>query len=105
MYKIQIKELGPDQLDIIFLMNIIKLAMLVGRDNIATQLDEGHRLGVRKHNEEVDKNRHVLSKIIDCVKLIDKSLIFSLTVIVVLCFLIIPGRVAKCPHVCGFQYL
>ncbi|XP_071371303.1 zinc finger MYM-type protein 1-like [Centroberyx affinis] len=47
--------------------NTVKLAML-GRVNIATQLDEGHRIGVRKHNEEVDKNRHILSKIIDCVK-------------------------------------
>ncbi|KAK0145330.1 hypothetical protein N1851_009218 [Merluccius polli] len=47
--------------------NTVKLAML-GRVNITTQLDEGHRIGVRKHNEEVDKNRHILSKIIDCVK-------------------------------------
>ena len=77
-------------------MNTIKLAM-IGRDNIATQLDEGHRIGVRKHNKEVDTNRHVLSKIIDRVKLIYKSLIFSLTVIVVLCFLIIPGKVAQVP--------
>lgn len=47
--------------------NSVKLAVL-GRQNIATQLDDGHRLAVRRHNEEVDKNRHVLSKIIDCVK-------------------------------------
>lgn len=47
--------------------NTVKLTML-GRANIATQLDEGHRLGVRKHNEEVDRNRHILSKIIDCIK-------------------------------------
>uniref|UniRef100_A0A8C5GCS7 Zinc finger MYM-type protein 1-like n=1 Tax=Gouania willdenowi TaxID=441366 RepID=A0A8C5GCS7_GOUWI len=45
--------------------NTVKLTML-GRASIATQLDENHRLGVRKHNEEVDRNRHVLSKIIDC---------------------------------------
>ncbi|KAM4567259.1 zinc finger MYM-type protein 1-like isoform 2-T3 [Odontesthes bonariensis] len=45
----------------------VKLAIL-GRQNIATQLDDGNRLAVRKHNEEVTKNRHVLSKIIDCVK-------------------------------------
>ena len=78
-------------------MNIIKLAM-IGRDKIPTQLDEGHWIGVRKHNEEVDKNRHVLSKIIDCVKLIYKSLIFSFTVIVVLCLLIIPWKVAQVPR-------
>ncbi|XP_064180996.1 zinc finger MYM-type protein 1-like isoform X1 [Anguilla rostrata] len=47
--------------------NTVKLAML-GRVDIATQLDERHRIAVRKHNEEVDKNRHILSKIIDCVK-------------------------------------
>ncbi|KAL3063707.1 hypothetical protein OYC64_000108 [Pagothenia borchgrevinki] len=44
--------------------NAMKLATL-GRVNIATQL--GHRIAVRKHNE-VDKNRHILCKIIDCVK-------------------------------------
>ncbi|XP_063749607.1 zinc finger MYM-type protein 1-like [Eleginops maclovinus] len=45
----------------------VKLAVL-GKANIATQLEKGYRIGVKKHNEEVDKNRHVLSKIIDCVK-------------------------------------
>ncbi|KAG1924938.1 zinc finger MYM-type protein [Pimephales promelas] len=47
--------------------NSLKLAML-GRINIATQLDEGHRIAIRRHNEEVDRNRHILSKIIDAVK-------------------------------------
>ncbi|KAL2085060.1 hypothetical protein ACEWY4_020578 [Coilia grayii] len=47
--------------------NCVKLAM-VGRVSIATQLDDGHRIAVRRHNEEVDKNRHVLSKLIDCIK-------------------------------------
>ncbi len=47
--------------------NCVKLAML-GRISIARQLDEGHRIAVRKHNEEVDRNRHILSKLIDCVK-------------------------------------
>ncbi|XP_030212392.1 zinc finger MYM-type protein 1 isoform X1 [Gadus morhua] len=45
----------------------VKLAML-GRISIAAQLDEGHRIAVRRHNEEVDRNRHILSKIIDAVK-------------------------------------
>lgn len=45
----------------------MKLAML-GTVNIAAELDEGHRIGVRKHSEEVDKNRHILLKIIDCDK-------------------------------------
>ncbi|XP_030267317.1 zinc finger MYM-type protein 1-like isoform X2 [Sparus aurata] len=47
--------------------NALKLAMF-GRVNIGEQLNEGYRLGIRKHNEEVDKNRHILYKIIDCVK-------------------------------------
>ena len=47
--------------------NAMKLATL-GRVNIATQLNERHRIVVRKHNEEVDKNRHILCKIINCVK-------------------------------------
>ena len=36
--------------------NAVKLAML-SRFNITTQVD-GHRIGVRKHSEEADKNRH-----------------------------------------------
>ncbi|CAL9695642.1 unnamed protein product [Knipowitschia caucasica] len=39
-----------------------------GRVNIAEQLDEGYRVGIRRHNEEVTKNCHVLSRLIDCVK-------------------------------------
>uniref|UniRef100_H3BCV1 DUF4371 domain-containing protein n=1 Tax=Latimeria chalumnae TaxID=7897 RepID=H3BCV1_LATCH len=46
--------------------NSIKLAMF-GSVNIATQLDESYRVGVRKHNEEVDKNWYTLSKLIDFV--------------------------------------
>ncbi|XP_033988919.1 uncharacterized protein LOC117484596 [Trematomus bernacchii] len=41
---------------------------MLGKANIAAQLDQGYKISVKKHNEEVDKNRHVLSKIIDCVK-------------------------------------
>lgn len=33
----------------------VRLAVL-GRQNNSMQLDDGHRLAVRKHNEEVDKN-------------------------------------------------
>ncbi|KAM3858515.1 zinc finger MYM-type protein 1-like [Diretmus argenteus] len=43
----------------------LRLAMF-GRVNIAARRDDGYM--IRRHNEEVDKNRHVLSKIIDCVK-------------------------------------
>lgn len=47
--------------------NCVKLAVL-GKISIATQLDDGHRIAVRRHNEEVNKNRNILSKIINCVK-------------------------------------
>lgn len=45
----------------------MKLAML-GNANIAAQLHEGYSVSVRNHNKEVDKNRHILSKLIDCVR-------------------------------------
>ena len=41
---------------------------MLGKVDIARQLDEGYRSGIRIHNQKVDKNRHVLGKIIDCVK-------------------------------------
>ncbi|KAL0152798.1 hypothetical protein M9458_052521 [Cirrhinus mrigala] len=41
---------------------------IFGKLSIAQQLDEGYRIGIRRHNEEVIKNRHILSRIIDCVK-------------------------------------
>ena len=40
----------------------------IGRVNIATQLDEGYRLAVRRHNDEVSKNRHILNRLIQCMK-------------------------------------
>ncbi|KAM3842976.1 zinc finger MYM-type protein 1-like [Diretmus argenteus] len=45
----------------------VKLSFF-GRLSIAEQLDEGYRIGIRRHNEEVTKNRHILSRIIDFVK-------------------------------------
>ena len=51
--------------------NVIDLSVL-GRDNIATQIDSAHKLSIAKHNEEVKKNRTVLSKIINCVKFCGK---------------------------------
>ena len=47
--------------------NCLKLSML-GKVNIASQLDEGHRIATQRHNELVKKNRHALSRIVDCVK-------------------------------------
>lgn len=45
----------------------LKLSVF-GSVNIATQLDEGYRLAVRRHNDEVSKNRHILNRLIQCVK-------------------------------------
>lgn len=49
------------------LNNSLKLVMF-GRVRIAAQLDERYREQISKHNEEVDKNRYTLSKIIDCIR-------------------------------------
>jgi len=40
----------------------------IGQSERHYKLDDGHRIAKRKHNEEVDKNTHIWSKIIDCVK-------------------------------------
>lgn len=47
--------------------NELSLA-LIGQINIREQLDEGYRISVKKHNEEVDKNRYILLRIIDAIK-------------------------------------
>ena len=41
-----------------------------GRVNISTQLDESYRLAVRRHNDEVSKNRHILARLFDCVNFV-----------------------------------
>jgi len=33
----------------------------IGQSDRRYQLDDGHRIEVKKHNEEVDKNRHILT--------------------------------------------
>jgi hypothetical protein len=40
--------------------------------NVVTQLSEACRSSTNKHNEEVTKNRHKLSKIFDCIKFCGK---------------------------------
>lgn len=51
----------------IHINNATELAML-GRVNVGTQLDTAYQQSIRRHNEKVDKNRYVFSKIIDCIK-------------------------------------
>ena len=48
--------------------NAVKLSLL-GKVNIACQLNMGHHVAVHRHNELVKKkNRHSLSRIVDCIK-------------------------------------
>lgn len=41
---------------------------VLGKTDIRVQLDDGYRVTIRKHNELVDKNRYILSRIIDAIK-------------------------------------
>ena len=41
---------------------------MFGKIDIGQQLDDGYRMTIRRHNQQVDKNRHVLGTIIDCIR-------------------------------------
>jgi hypothetical protein len=41
---------------------------LFGSVNILFQLNEGYHVSIQRHNELVDKNRHILGRIINCIK-------------------------------------
>lgn len=41
---------------------------LLGKQDIRQQLSGAYRLSIKKYNETVAHNRHILSKIIDCIK-------------------------------------
>ena len=47
--------------------NEMSLALL-GKINIRQQLNDGYRVSIHKHNEQVDNNRYILSQIIDAIK-------------------------------------
>ena len=47
--------------------NCLKLAFF-GKTNIAEQLRKAYRDSLIQHNLEVERNRHILSRIIDCIK-------------------------------------
>ncbi|XP_018328999.1 zinc finger MYM-type protein 1 isoform X3 [Agrilus planipennis] len=49
------------------LHNTMELTLL-GRTNIKAQLDSAYWINVQEHNDNVTKNRYVLSKIINCIK-------------------------------------
>ena len=61
------EQIKKHECSMVHMFNAVKLAMQ-GKTSIAAQLDEGYRFAVRKHNEEVDMDRHILSNITDCVK-------------------------------------
>jgi hypothetical protein len=39
----------------------------LGKIDIRQQLDSAYRENIRKHNENVDKNRHILNQLINCI--------------------------------------
>lgn len=41
---------------------------LLGKVDVRQQLDSAYRQNIKKHNEQVTKNRYVLCKLIDCIK-------------------------------------
>ena len=65
--KILSEWIKKHECSMVHMNNAVKLAML-GRTSIAAQLDEGHRIALRKHTEEVKTWTDILTKIIDCVK-------------------------------------
>ncbi|KAI4820792.1 hypothetical protein KUCAC02_028759 [Chaenocephalus aceratus] len=51
--------------------NAVKLGLL-GRVNVAAQIDSAYRRGIDDHNRKVEENRYVLGRIITCIKLCGK---------------------------------
>ena len=51
----------------IHLGNAVKFKTL-GSTNVASKLDESYAIAIRRHNEAVAKNRHILQSIIDAIK-------------------------------------
>ena len=51
--------------------NVVDLSLL-GKVNIAAEIDSGYKLAIEKHNNQVKKNREILSKIINCIKFCEK---------------------------------
>ena len=51
----------------VHIMCCLQLEMF-GKIDIGQQLDDGYRMTIRRHNQQVDKNRHVFGTIIDCIR-------------------------------------
>ncbi len=52
---------------VVHVENCLRLALL-GKTNVERHLSEAYRASLVKHNEDVEKNRYILSRIIDCIK-------------------------------------
>ena len=50
---------------------MLNLSML-GTVNIGQQIDSGYAAFIHRHNEQVDKNRQIVSRIISCIKFCEK---------------------------------
>ncbi len=51
--------------------NAVKLGLL-GKVNVAAQIDSAYKCSIERHNKQVEENRYVLSRIITCIKLCGK---------------------------------
>ena len=49
-------------------MNNCVLLQMLGKVNILSAIDAGYRRSITKYNEVVDRNRHALNRIINCIK-------------------------------------
>ena len=41
---------------------------MLGSVNIMSELNSGHNISIKRHNETVKRNRHILNRVIDCIK-------------------------------------
>ncbi|XP_025410376.1 zinc finger MYM-type protein 1-like [Sipha flava] len=41
---------------------------VLGTINIFDKIDSGYKIRIQRHNEEIDKNRYILEKILNCIK-------------------------------------
>ena len=41
---------------------------VLGTINIFDKIDSGYTIRIQRHNEEIDKNRYILEKILNCIK-------------------------------------
>ena len=61
------KRISKHECSKVYMNNCVSVKML-GKVNILSAIDAGYRRSIIKHNELVDRNRHALSRIINCIK-------------------------------------